>query len=119
MIAALRELRAHDPAFVPRQLIIGATGGGMTFGEAFYRSLAAGAPDRRHAAWLANYNPQKPVLDAQEDAGFRVSSAIIANACASGTNAIGHAFELIRRGRRRRGRVPSPAAGRSRRDAAG
>jgi len=99
MIAAIRELRALDPGFAPRQVVIGATGGGMTFGEAFFRSLGAGAQDRRRAGWLANYNPQKPVLDAQEDAGFRVPSIIIANACASGTNAIGHAFELIRCGR--------------------
>lgn len=99
MIAAIRELRGQDPGFAPEQFIVGATGGGMTFGEAFYRSLATAAPDRRHAAWLANYNPQKPVLDAQEEAGFRVPSAVIANACASGSNAIGHAFELIRRGR--------------------
>jgi 3-oxoacyl-[acyl-carrier-protein] synthase II len=100
MIAAIRELRGQDPGFVPEQFIVGATGGGMTFGEAFYRSLAGGAADRRHAAWLANYNPQKPVLDSQEDAGFRVPSSIIANACASGSNAIGLAFELIRAGRR-------------------
>lgn len=98
MIAASREAREWDGAFAPERLVIGATGGGMTFGEAFYRSLGAGGADRRHAAWLANYNPQKPVLDAQEEAGFRVPSMIIANACASGTNAIGHAFELIRRG---------------------
>jgi len=100
MIAATREMRGQDPRFAPEQLIIGATGGGMTFGEAFFRSLASGAADRRRAKWIANYNPQKPVLDAQEDAGFRVPSSIIANACASGSNAIGHAFELIRRGRR-------------------
>ena len=99
MISAIREMRGQDAEFAPEQVIIGATGGGMTFGEAFFRSLAAGGQDRRRAAWLANYNPQKPVLDAQEDAGFRVPSAIIANACASGTNAIGHAFELIRAGR--------------------
>jgi len=98
MIAATREARAQDPGFVPERLIIGATGGGMTFGEAFYRSLVKGARDRRRAEWLANYNPQKPVLDAQEDAGFRVPSAIIANACASGSNAIGRGFELIRDG---------------------
>jgi 3-oxoacyl-[acyl-carrier-protein] synthase II len=101
MIAACRELRAQDAAFSPEQVVIGATGGGMTFGEAFYRALVNGAPDRRRAAWLANYNPQKPVLDAQEDAGFRAPSAIIANACASGSNAIGHAFDLISRGRRK------------------
>jgi 3-oxoacyl-[acyl-carrier-protein] synthase II len=100
MISAIRELRGQDPEFAPEQFVVGATGGGMTNGEAFYRSLASGGPDRRHAVWLANYNPQKPVLDAQEDAGFRVPCAIIANACASGSNAIGHAFELIRNGRR-------------------
>jgi 3-oxoacyl-[acyl-carrier-protein] synthase II len=100
MMAATREVRAQDAGFAPEQLIIGATGGGMTFGEAFFRSLAKGGVDRRQAGWLANYNPQKPVLDAEEDAGYRVPAAIIANACASGSNAIGHAFELIRRGRR-------------------
>jgi 3-oxoacyl-[acyl-carrier-protein] synthase II len=99
MIAAMRELRAQDAGFVPDAVIIGATGGGMTFGEACFRSLAKGGADRRRAAWLANYNPQKPVLDAQEDAGFRAPVSIIANACASGSNAIGHAFQLIRAGR--------------------
>ena len=101
MMAATREMRGMDPEYAPEQMIIGATGGGMTNGEAFYRSLAAGGANRRHAGWLANYNPQKPLLDAQEDAGLRIPSAIIANACASGSNAIGHAFELIRSGRRR------------------
>jgi 3-oxoacyl-[acyl-carrier-protein] synthase II len=98
MMAALREVRAQDRGFAPEQMIIGATGGGMTFGEAFFRSMMNGGVDRRRAAWLANYNPQKPLLDAQEDAGFRVPVAIIANACASGSNAIGHAFQLIRAG---------------------
>jgi 3-oxoacyl-[acyl-carrier-protein] synthase II len=101
MMAAAREVRAMDPGFAPEQMIIGATGGGMTYGEAFYRSLINGGSDRRRAAWLANYNPQKAVLDAQEDAGWRAPSIIIANACASGTNAIGHGFELIRRGARK------------------
>jgi 3-oxoacyl-[acyl-carrier-protein] synthase II len=101
MMAASRELRAQDAGFAPEEVLIGATGGGMTFGEAFYRSLAAAGADRRRAAWLANYNPQKPVLDAMEDAGWRAPSSIIANACASGSNAIGQGFEQIRAGRRK------------------
>jgi 3-oxoacyl-[acyl-carrier-protein] synthase II len=101
MIAAIRELRDQDPNFAPEEFIVGATGGGMTFGEALFRSLGNYAPDPRRAVWLANYNPQKPLLDAQEEAGFRVPCAIIANACASGSNAVGHAFELVRSGRRR------------------
>jgi len=101
MIAAMRELRAQDRAFSPELLIIGTTSGGMTFGEAFYRSFLQKNPREKIApiaSWLANYNPQKPVLDAQEAAEFSTSapSQIIANACASGTNAIGLAFSLVR-----------------------
>jgi len=102
MIASVRELRATDPGFQPEQLVIGTTSGGMSYGEAFFRSLAAKKTDRRRAAWLANYAPQKPVLDACEAAGFFAPSQIIANACASGSNAVGHAFTLIRSGQKRR-----------------
>ncbi len=98
MVAAVRELREQDPGFAPTFCVIGTTSGGMSFGEAFFRSLSKteGRPPR--AAWLANYSPQKPVLDAMEAAGFSSPSEIIANACASGTNAIGHAFSLIQGG---------------------
>ena len=46
---------------------------------------------------------QKPVIDAQQEV-FRASvpCQVIANACASGTNAIGHAFECVRSGRYQR-----------------
>lgn len=99
MISAARELAERDPAFAPELAVIGTTSGGMTFGESFYRSLFQKNPRAKRAAWLANYNPQKPVLDAQEAAGFSAPGQIIANACASGTNAIGHAFSLIRSGK--------------------
>ena len=99
MMMALREAREQDGEYAPERMIIGATGGGMTNGEAFYRSVMAGGHDRRRAEWLANYAPQKMALDAQEDAGMRAPVMIIANACASGSNAIGHGFELIRSGR--------------------
>jgi 3-oxoacyl-[acyl-carrier-protein] synthase II len=102
MIAAIRELRAHDGGFDPQFAVIGTTSGGMTFGEAFHRSILAGGSRRKHPAWLANYSPQKPVLDAQQAAGFSIPCQIIANACASGTNAVGHAFSLVRSGKYRR-----------------
>ena len=99
LIAAMGELVESDRAFAPELVVIGTTSGGMTFGEHFYRSLFQENPHAKRAAWLANYNPQKPVLDAQEAAGFSAPSQIIANACASGTNAIGHAFLLIQSGK--------------------
>jgi len=102
MIAAARELVAGDPAFQPELLIIGTTSGGMSFGEAFYRAQVEKNRQPKRAAWLANYLPHKPIADAQEACGWSAPSQIIANACASGTNAVGHAFQLIRAGWHRR-----------------
>jgi 3-oxoacyl-[acyl-carrier-protein] synthase II len=102
MISATCEALAADPGFPPELMVIGTTSGGMTFGEAFFRAQVAGARPRERARWLANYSPQKPVLDAQQACGFSAPSQIIANACASGTNAIGHAFSLIRAGKMQR-----------------
>jgi 3-oxoacyl-[acyl-carrier-protein] synthase II len=103
MILALGEALAQAPAFEPQLSVVGTTSGGMTFGEEYYRGLKGGRISRRRAATLiANYTPQKPVMDAQEAFGLSAPCQVIANACASGTNAIGHAFECIRSGRYKR-----------------
>jgi 3-oxoacyl-[acyl-carrier-protein] synthase II len=102
MIAALRELLAGDPAFRPELLVIGTTSGGMSFGEAYQRAQIEKRLAPHRAAWLANYPPQKPILDALEACSLRAPVQIIANACASGTNAVGHAFRLVRGGLHRR-----------------
>jgi len=98
MIGALAELLEQAPDFRPELTVVGTTSGGMSFGEAFYRAQVEHRRPARRAQWLANYSPQKPLLDAQRACGFSAPSQIIANACASGTNAIGHAFALIRAG---------------------
>ncbi|MEN3368733.1 MAG: 3-oxoacyl-[acyl-carrier-protein] synthase [Verrucomicrobiota bacterium] len=100
MIFALGEALAQSPGFQPELTIMGTTSGGMTFGEEYYRGLKGGRTSSRHAASLvANYTPQKPVMDAQESFGITAPCQVIANACASGTNAIGHAFACVRSGR--------------------
>ena len=103
MIRALREAVAQMPRFEPELTVIGTTSGGMSYGERYYRSLRQSG-DLRHApTWIANYPAQKPVIDAQEEVlGISVPCQVIANACASGTNAIGHAFECVRSGRYQR-----------------
>ena len=102
MIEALQELLAQQPEFEPELAVVGTTSGGMSYGERYYRSLQ-GAGDLRHAAtWIANYPAQKPVIDAQAAFGISAPCEVIANACASGTNAIGHAFECVRSGRYQR-----------------
>ena len=100
MILALGEALAQAPGFDPQLSVVGTTSGGMTFGEEYYRGLKGERISGRRAATLiANYTPQKPVMDAQEAFGLSTPCQVIANACASGTNAIGHAFECIRSGR--------------------
>ncbi|HET6408575.1 MAG TPA: beta-ketoacyl-[acyl-carrier-protein] synthase family protein [Chthoniobacteraceae bacterium] len=98
MAAAMTEAQSADPGFAPELAVIGTTSGGMSFGEAFYRMQASKSKDLKRASWLANYMPQKAVLDALGSSGWSTPTQIIANACASGTNALGHAFQLIRAG---------------------
>ena len=100
MIYALAELLEQAPDFQPQLTVVGTTSGGMSFGEQYYRALQRADAQARHLpAWIANYPPQKPAIDALEACGLASPCQVIANACASGTNAIGHAFECIRSGR--------------------
>ena len=99
MIAAAREVAEGDAAFEPELAVIGTTSGGMSFGERYFRAQIEGRRERERAFWLANYMPQRAVLDAMADRGWSAPSQIIANACASGSNALGHAFRLVRAGK--------------------
>ena len=102
MIHALGQLLRDDPAFRPDLTVIGTTSGGMSFGQDYYRALYRRRSLGRSPEWVANYLPQKPIIDAQEAFGISSPCQVIANACASGTNAIGHAFECVRNGKCRR-----------------
>jgi 3-oxoacyl-[acyl-carrier-protein] synthase II len=99
MISALDEALAQSPQFKPELTVVGTTSGGMSHGEDYFRALNQHDSLRHSPTWIANYPAQKPVIDAQEEFGISSPCQIIANACASGTNAIGHAFECVRSGR--------------------
>ena len=96
LIQAAGDAFQTDPGFEPELSVIGTTSGGMSFGQDYYRALHGGGRLRWSPAWVANYPPQKAVIDAQEAVGISAPCRVIANACASGTNAIGHAFECVR-----------------------
>ena len=102
MIQALRETLAQEPQFKPELAVVGTTSGGMSYGENYYRSLDRHGSLRHAPTWIANYPAQKPVIDALEAFEISVPCQVVANACASGTNAIGHAFECVRSGRYQR-----------------
>ena len=71
----------------------------MSQGEAYYRQ-ATREPHRFHhqAARVMQYQVQRQGLNVCEAFGFTGPLTIIANACASGANAIGHAWSLVRHG---------------------
>jgi len=80
-------------------LVLGTTGGGMTLGENYLTQAIRSPQSRRHQATrIVNYQPQRQALDVADAFGFRGPTIIIANACASGANAIGHAWALLRNG---------------------
>jgi 3-oxoacyl-[acyl-carrier-protein] synthase II len=84
-------------------LVLGTTAGGMSLGEDYYRqAVQTPRRQRQQATRAIHYQAQvqgRMVLDAL---GFDGPITIISNACASGSNAIGHAWDLIRRGQAER-----------------
>ena len=81
-------------------LVLGTTGAGMALGEEYLRQAIQPPYSRRHQATrITNYQAQRQSLDICDALGFRGTITTIANACASGANAIGHAWELLSTGR--------------------
>jgi 3-oxoacyl-[acyl-carrier-protein] synthase II len=84
-------------------LVLGTTSGGMSLGEDYFRqAMQAPARRRQQATRALHYQSQvqaRLVLDAL---GFNGPITIISNACASGSNAIGHAWEMVRSGQAER-----------------
>ncbi len=95
---AWRQARLDGTAQLP--MVLATTSGGMAVGEAYYRR-AIEQPDRPwgQASRVLHYLAQSQPMALAEAFGFRGSITLIANACASGANAIGHAADLIRSGR--------------------
>src|ERR1700693_4969997 len=94
-----REAGESPKGASPELMVVGTTGGGMSFGELFYRRLLATNSRKGFAQLVGNYTPQKPIRDALELNRLRVPTQILTNACSSGSNAIGHGFELVRHAR--------------------
>jgi 3-oxoacyl-[acyl-carrier-protein] synthase II len=80
-------------------LVLGTTAGGMVLGEAYCRqAMQEPARHRRQATRAVFYQPQVQARVVFDALGCSGPITIISNACASGANAIGHAWELIRSG---------------------
>lgn len=84
---------------VDTPFVVGTSAGAMPIGEAYFK--AANTTDRRgQFTRVEHYQPQRQVGTVLKALGVQAQTQIISNACASGANAIGHAFHMVRSGRR-------------------
>lgn len=97
--AATEALRmAGLSAFDGLPLSFSSTAGGMEFGQDFLREITTSR--RVLFRRIARYHPQQQLLDLQEALGFQSGPTfLVANSCASGANAVGHAADWLQAGR--------------------
>ena len=81
-------------------MIVGTSAAAMPIGEDYYRAAVSGA-EKRHIQLrrVENYQAQRQMTDMARLLGVEGGIRIVSNACASGANAIGQAFHLVRSGR--------------------
>jgi 3-oxoacyl-[acyl-carrier-protein] synthase II len=80
-------------------LVLGTTGGDMKLGEDYYRqTVETPIARRRQPSRVLYYQAQRQGLEVASAFGLGGPLIFIANACASGANAIGHAWDLVRLG---------------------
>jgi 3-oxoacyl-[acyl-carrier-protein] synthase II len=81
-------------------VVFGTTSGEMSLGEKYLQQALASPPvKKRQPTRVVHYQVQQQGLNLCSAFGFQGPLTTISNACASGANAIGHAFEMLRFGR--------------------
>ncbi|MCP5537913.1 MAG: beta-ketoacyl-[acyl-carrier-protein] synthase family protein [Akkermansiaceae bacterium] len=79
--------------------VIGTSAAAMPLGEDYFKAETTEPFSRRgQLTRIEHYQPQKSMGSIQQALGFRGQTQIVSNACASGANAIGHAFHLVKSG---------------------
>jgi 3-oxoacyl-[acyl-carrier-protein] synthase II len=78
-------------------IVLGTTSGGMATGQNYYRTaITQPSTKTKQASRVLEYLAQTQIVALAEALGTSGQTITIANACASGSNAVGHAFEMIR-----------------------
>jgi 3-oxoacyl-[acyl-carrier-protein] synthase II len=80
-------------------VVLGTTSGEMTCGENYLiHAISKPASQKKQPTRVMQYQLHRQGLDLCDALGFDGPVTVISNACASGSNAIGHAFQMVRRG---------------------
>ena len=84
-------------------MIVGTSAAAMPLGEDYYRAAVGGTASRAgQLRRVEFYQVQRQMADMARLLGTDGALRIVSNACASGANAIGQAFHLVRSGRAKR-----------------
>ena len=100
LLAARQALTAAGLAGGEMPMVVGTSAAAMPIGEEYYQqALANPNPRSRQLRRVELYQAQRQMTDMARELGVSGPIRIISNACASGANAIGQAFHLVRSGR--------------------
>jgi 3-oxoacyl-[acyl-carrier-protein] synthase II len=82
--------------------MIGTSAAAMPVGEQYYLQAVEGKSQRQQFLRVESYQPQHQMAAMMRALGVRGPLRILSNACASGANAIGHAYQLVSEGKAER-----------------
>lgn len=100
LLAARQALAAAGLAGGDMPMVVGTSAAAMPIGEDYYQQALARPTNRsRQLRRVELYQAQRQMTDMARELGVNGPLRIISNACASGANAIGQAFHLVRSGR--------------------
>lgn len=92
-------VRAAEWNTAPSAVALGTTLGGMASGEQFHRVYVRSGPSRTRPSRVVDHLAHMQPLHLLEEFSLGGVPRVFSNACASGANAVGYAFGLIRAGR--------------------
>ncbi len=100
LLAARQALAAAGLSGGEMPMVVGTSAAAMPIGEEYYQqALATTANSSRQLRRVELYQAQRQMTDMAREVGVSGPIRIVSNACASGANAIGQAFHLVRSGR--------------------
>ncbi len=98
-LAAREAMAAAELSGSDFPLMVGTSAAAMPIGEDYFKSAIANtAPRHTQLRRVETYQAQRQMTGMARELGVHGPLRIISNACASGANAIGHAFHLVRSG---------------------
>lgn len=80
-------------------LSLGTTLGGMLSGQMFHREVMEKGLDRARTSLVSDYLAHYQPVNLFREFGLRGDTILFSDACASGANAVGHAYRSIRSGK--------------------